>query len=280
VRSPKKYVQALLARVGLYERLRGSRLYDFYWRIADARVLDERDREVDFYERVLKGFRAGDVIFDVGANHGSKTDVFLRLGARVVAVEPDESNQSILRQRFHKYRLFRKAVQIVRKAVSDRSAVETMFVDAPGSAKNTLSQKWVDTLRDDASRFGQQLEFSNQKTVETTTLDQLMSEYGSPYFVKIDVEGFEPQVIRGLKQPVPFLSFEVNLPEFRAEGLECVEQLAKVSGLGTFNYAVDCQQGLALKPWVDARTFAGILGACDAPSIEVFWTTKAAGSSD
>jgi len=280
VRSAKKSVQSLLSRAGLYERLRGSRLYDLYWRVADARVLDERDREVDFYGRLLNGFRSGDVIFDIGANHGAKSDVFLRLGARVVAVEPDESNQSILRQRFHRYRLVRKAVRIVKKAVSDRSAVETMWIDAPGSAKNTLSRKWVDTLRDDASRFGQALEFARQKTVETTTLDQLMAEYGSPYFVKIDVEGFEPQVIRGLKRPVPFLSFEVNLPEFLAEGLECVEQLAKVTGEGRFNYAIDCQQGLALKPWVDAKTFAGVLQACDAPSIEVFWTTKAVGSSD
>src|SRR5262249_25483093 len=167
-----------------------------------------------------------------------------------------------------------------KRAAGERGRGETVGIDSPGWAKNTLGGKGGDTLRDDASRFGQALEFARQKTVETTTLDQLMAEYGSPYFVKIDVEGFEPQVIRGLKRPVPFLSFEVNLPEFRAEGLECVEQLAKVSGEGAFNYAIDCQQCLALKPWVDAKTLAGVLQACDAPSIEVFWTTKTVGSSD
>jgi len=276
VSSPKKYVQSLLARMGLYERLRGSRLYDLYWRVADAKVLSERDSEVDFYGRLLNGLRSGDVIFDIGANHGAKTDVFLRLGARVVAVEPDESNQAILRQRFHEYRLVRKAVTIVKKAVSDRSAVETMWIDAPGSAKNTLSRKWVDTLRDDASRFGQQLEFAREKTVETTTLDQLIAEYGAPYFVKIDVEGFEPQVIRGLKRAVPFVSFEVNLPEFRPEGLECVEQLGRVAPEGVFNYAVTCQEGLALTSWVDAKAFAGLLKTCDASSVEVFWKTMGA----
>jgi FkbM family methyltransferase len=275
--TAKQRVQALLSRIGLYERLRGSCLYDIYWFVVDKRVIVERSVEVDFYATLLKGFRKNDLIFDVGANHGVKTDVFLRLGARVVAVEPDEANQAILRQRFLSYRVFRKALVVVQKALSDSEAVETMWIDAPGSAKNTLSRKWVDTLRDDKGRFGYQLDFSGQKNVETTTLEQLMVEHGVPFFIKIDVEGFEPQVVRGLRRRVPFLSFEVNLPEFRPEGLECVELLGRVAEEGTFNYAVDCRDGLMLERWVNAREFVSVLENCDADSIEVFWTTLAEG---
>jgi len=107
--------------MGLYQRLRASPLYDFYWRIADRRIIDSRDSEVEFYRRLLKGFRKGDLVFDVGANHGRKTDVFLRLGARVIAIEPDEVNQQILEQKFHLYRFVRKPVTIVGKAVSDKN---------------------------------------------------------------------------------------------------------------------------------------------------------------
>jgi len=87
--SFKQWAQTFLKRIGLYQRIKSSCLYDFYWSIADRRLIDDRSTEVDFYRNTLEGFQPGDVIFDVGANEGQKTDIFLRLGAKVVAVEPD-----------------------------------------------------------------------------------------------------------------------------------------------------------------------------------------------
>jgi FkbM family methyltransferase len=273
MRALKPFLRTFLMRIGLHQRLKASRVYDFYWRIADRRIIDQRCREVEFYRNLLKGFRKGDLIFDVGANHGYKTDIFLRLGARVVAVDPDEVNQEILKQQFLRYRLTRKPVVIVDKAVSDRNAIETLWIDAPGSAKNTLSQKWVETLRGDERRFGSSLEFARRKEVETITLEQLITTYGLPFFVKIDVEGYEASVLRGLRRPVRYLSFEVNLPEFKPEGLECVELLGRTAADGTFNYSADCQRGLALEQWVGHREFVNVFGECREDCIEVFWKT-------
>jgi FkbM family methyltransferase len=274
MKTVKRVLQGILSKFHLHQRLKASRVYDLYWSIADKRLIEARSREVDFYRNLLDGFRKGDLIFDVGANQGTKTDVFLRLGARVVAVEPDERNKEILREKFLRYRFTHKPVFIVSKAVSDKVAVETMWIDEPGSAKNTLSRKWADTLRSDASRFGHSLDFAQKKEVETTTLEQLIGAYGLPFFVKIDVEGFEPRVLRGLRRPVPYLSFEVNLPEFRPEGLQCIQQLGHLAADGKFNYAADCQQGLVLERWLDSRQFSRVLQQCAEKSIEVFWKSS------
>lgn len=268
-------LQSLLRKLGLYQRLKASCLYDLYWKITDKRIVEDRQKEVDFYRALLKDLRKGDLIFDIGANEGFKTDIFLRLGARVVALEPDKVNQEILKQRFLRLRLNTKPVVVVDKAVSDTNTIHAMWIDAPGSAKNTLSRKWVDTLRADDTRFGQRLQFAQQREITTITLEQLVRDYGLPLFVKIDVEGHEPNVLRGLRRPVPYLSFEVNLPEFRPEGLECVDLLHNLAPHGQFNYAADCRQGFVLERWLEPREFSTVLDRCSEKSIEVFWKTSA-----
>jgi len=276
--SPKLHAQRMLQRVGLYHRLKASGIHELYWRIVGKNWILAREKQIDFYRRLLPDLRHGDLIFDIGANVGFKTDLFLRLGARVIAIEPDETNQSILKEKFVRFRLVRRPLIIVGKAVSDKSALETMWIDGPGSAVNTLNQKWANTLKGNKARqtcghCG--LDFVRQKTVETTTIEQLISAHGVPIFIKIDVEGYELNVIRGLQHPVPYLSFEVNLPEFRSEGLQCVEILARLEAAGKFNYAVDCEQGLALERWLSADEFLHVLGQCTENAIEVFWKGSA-----
>jgi len=275
--SLKKAIQGLLRRLGIYQRVKSSCLYDLYWKIADPKLIQDRSRELEFYRTTLQGLRRGDVVFDIGANVGQKTDIFLRLGTRVVAVDPDESNQAVLRQRFLTYRLRAKPVVVVGQAISDKNGTETMWLDEPGSAKNTLNSKWVDTLKTDSTRFGKALDFAEQRKVETITLTELMQRHGSPFYVKIDVEGHEPAVLRGLDRPVPYVSFEVNLPEFRAEALQCIESLQRLASAGEFNYAADCRRGLALGQWLPMEAFCKVVNACQEACIEVFWRTPAAG---
>jgi FkbM family methyltransferase len=274
MRVIKRVLQRSVKSIGLYERLKASLLYDAYWKIADGQVLRRRDNEVAFYRSVLIGLRPGSLVFDVGANHGSKTDIFLRLGARVVAIEPDEVSQKTLRSMFLRYRARKLPVTIVPVAISDKEGNETFWIDAPGSAKNTLSEKWVETLRTDPGRFGQRLQFGDQKKIVTTTLTRLMASHGVPFFIKIDVEGAEPQVLRGLDTPVHFLSFEVNLPEFREEGLACIERLICLQPGARFNYTADIQAGLALGQWISGREFSRSLPSCTEKSIEVFWNGR------
>jgi FkbM family methyltransferase len=272
MRSLRFTAQNLLKRVHLYERVKASCLYDLYWTIADQKIISSRDQEVELYRNVLEGFRGGDLIFDIGANKGFKTEIFLRLGATVIAVDPDEVNQAALKEKFLKYRMVKKPVLIVGKAVSDKNGFNTFWVDEPGSAKNTLSEKWVDTLRRDEKHFGKLLSFPRSVRVDAITLEDLVQTYGRPFFIKIDVEGHEFNVLSGLRRPVPYLSFEVNLPEFRSEGLKCIERLDQLAPRGLFNYIIGNHPKLA-SDWMNAEGFRDVLQRCAEDSIEVFWKT-------
>lgn len=261
----------------LRNRLKYSSFRRLYWAVARKETLISSQREEAFYRELLVGIRHHDLIFDVGANQGAKTDVFLRLGARVVAVEPDEACHSILQDRFKRYRLKSRPVTLVNKAVSDEVGVAEIYIDGPGSALNTINPKWANYLKENKESFKWEhcgLNFSRSKSVETTTVEDLASIYGSPFFVKIDVEGNELKVLRGIRRPVPFVSFEVNMRVFKTEGLECVQVLSRLKPDGQFNYTPDCSSGLTLKEWLGADSFCRVLESCQDETIEVFWRSS------
>ena len=75
----KGNLRTLFKHFGVYERAKASWIYDLYWSVADRRIIHDRQREGDFYRTLLDGFRKGDLIFDVGANQGYKSDIFLKV---------------------------------------------------------------------------------------------------------------------------------------------------------------------------------------------------------
>ena len=90
-----------------------------------------------------------------------------------------------------------------------------------------------------------------------TTLDWLIERYGAPAFVKIDVEGFESEVIKGLTRPVKALSIEFT-PEFISSTLECLEHLERLGDIRV-NHSLAESMELELDEWVDHRQMAAIL---------------------
>ena len=238
----------------LLNRLRQSWLYTAYWSWRRPEIIARRDGEVNFYRAFVK---PGALVFDIGANHGQKTDVFLRAGAgRVVAVDPDPFNIDTLMDKFWRYRRYPLPVEIRQKAISSRKGRAKLNAPFPGSALASITPVQSD---------GAFTEFD----CLTVTLDQFVLEYGLPAFIKIDVEGHELQVLQGLSRPVP-LSFEVNLPENRAKGEACMVELERKFPEGEFSYIVECADGLQ-SGWRPYAEFLKVYARISAPSIEVFW---------
>jgi hypothetical protein len=125
-----------------------------------------------------------------------------------------------------------------RKAVSKTAGEETFYSFEAGSAYNTLQKKWADTF---VIRIAHDMEDKGRHPLRPMRLRLPTStnskEFGLSYYIKIDVEGNELSSISGLSQAVPFLSFEVNLPEFRNNTIRCIEHLNHLSPRGaTFNW--------------------------------------------
>jgi FkbM family methyltransferase len=270
----KSFVQRSLKTLGLYEWFKGeSFAYDLYSKFKTGRPLAWRRREVLFYRSLVGTGPGRPLIFDVGANRGTKTSAFLQLGAEVVAIDPDEANLRILARKFHGP--FRKRpLTIIGKAVSDTVRTETYWVTCSSSGLNTLSKKWVDTLKENPGKLGAAVDFPTRREVETTTLAQLIESHGVPRYIKIDVEGHEREVLRGLRRPVPLVSFEANLPEFRPEAVECIEMLVRLSKNGRFNLTgSDAYKGFILDGWRSGAEITKILSTLGEMTVEVYWTT-------
>jgi FkbM family methyltransferase len=266
-----RFAKNAFQEFGIYDRLKASIVGQTYRRITDPSTIASERLSLDFLKSQL-GILSGQRVFDIGANVGDKTDQFLRLGARVVAVEPDSTNCARLAQRFLRMRWRQPPLVIVHAAVSDRAGTVQLLSNMPGAAQNTLSRKWADTLSADRTRFGEDFSFAERQTVSATTLTNLIAAHGRPAFVKIDVEGHEWPVLRVLTQPLPMICFEVNLPEFRDEGRQCIQHLGSLDHDSQFTYTRGSDLHIAI-PWATASAMVEALEHEDAPSIDVWCRT-------
>jgi len=128
-----------------------------------------------------------------------------------------------------------------------------MISDA--STISSLSIEWVNAVRK-SNRF-QNHNWGGVEIVRTTTLDRLISQYGLPSFIKIDVEGFEYEVIKGLSTPVNILSLEFT-PEFIESTFNCINYLSKLGRI-ELNYSLRESMTLSLINWISPQEMIEIL---------------------
>ena len=197
--------------------------------------------------------RDGDLVFDIGAHVGDRVAAFRRLGARVVAVEPQPALVKTLKL-IHG----RDAnVAIVPCAVGRVAGTAALRLNIDNPTVSTVSGAFVKAA-EGAPGWEEQV-WSKVLTVQTTTLDALIARHGMPAFVKIDVEGFEAEALAGLSQPVPALSFEFTTIQ-RDVAYACIERCASL-GYARFNAALGESQMLAHRQWIDAAQIAAWLRA-------------------
>jgi FkbM family methyltransferase len=188
----------------------------------------------------------GDLVFDIGANRGDKAEWFLGLGAHVVCVEPQPAMVQSLKERFPS----NPRVSVVAKGLADRPGRLAMSINTAAPVLSTFAEQWK------TGRFADQT-WDEVVEVEVTTFDQLIAAFGVPRYAKVDVQGFEKEVVRGLSARVGCISFKFTA-EFFSDAVVVIEYLCKI-GYSTFNYSISEQENFRLEEWLARTQFINTL---------------------
>lgn len=194
---------------------------------------------------------AGGLAFDIGAHVGDRTASFRRLGAHVVAFEP----QPLVHRALRLIHGRDGRVSLHRAAVGAAEGEIELHLNSANPTVTTASRAFVEAARDDAGWRGQV--WDSTLRVPVTTLDALIDAHGIPDFVKIDVEGHEAEVLAGLSRALPALSVEVTMVQ-REVGHACLARLGALARY-EFNLSLGEEHRLRFDPWLEATEMARVL---------------------
>lgn len=207
-----------------------------------------RDAVLDaFYRRFLN---PGDIAFDIGAHVGDRAASFCRLGARVVAVEPQPRLARLLR-------LILPDVRVVSALVGAEAGEAQLALNTANPTVATASLDFIAAATGAPGWEGQT--WDSSLTLPVTTLDALAAAHGCPAFIKIDIEGYEAMALAGLSAAPTALSFEFTTIQ-RDVALACLTRLTAL-GFRAFNACLGENMVFAHAAPLDAGALAAWITA-------------------
>jgi FkbM family methyltransferase len=227
-------------------------------------VKEDTKRRSDFYATFID---SGDLCFDVGANMGNRIEPLLLIGAKVVAVEPQSDCYHYLKEKFG------KKISIVSKGLGETEGVKKFYVSNT-STLSSFSPEWIESMK--AERFNEYT-WNEGIDITVTTADKLINTFGVPSFIKIDVEGYELEVLKGLTQPIKMISFEYTVPEQTEKIIQCIDQIAKYNSNIECNYSDAEIMQWSMKDWLspdEMKNFIKGAGFSDTEFGDIYVRTK------
>jgi FkbM family methyltransferase len=202
------------------------------------------------------------IIFDIGCNVGDWTRANYSKDKKFICVEAAPVLAENTRIAFKDI----DNIEVLSCAVSDKDDQEIEFYLTSNNSDPVLSscvRRW-----ETKSRFK---DFFDKKgiKVKTITIDRLIELYGEPEYIKIDVEGYENVVLRGLTHKSGMISFE-----WGEEEKDCViENINYLKGLGYKEFALHESDEYCYMPeeWVDYNDILKIVNETLVPERSYKW---------
>ena len=171
-------------------------------------------------------------------------------GAKVVALEPQQPFAGFLKKTLP------SDVVFIEAAAGEKETEAEMSVSTKHPTVSSLREDFVSSAGS-APGF-KKVKWDKKQLVRITTVDSLISQYGLPNYIKIDVECFELEVLKGLSHSVELISFEVlaGFPKLAIEVLDRVSQLGEYE----FNLVIGEKAIFSWQQWQEKKVVANWIG--------------------
>ncbi|HLY17781.1 MAG TPA: FkbM family methyltransferase [Bryobacteraceae bacterium] len=141
-----------------------------------------------------------DLVFDIGLHNGDDAAYYLHLGYRVIGVD---ANPLLTAQCTHRFQS-----EILQGRIT---VINAGVLRAPGEFafyRNLTDDTWSSFDPEKGKKAGAWKEL----TVPCVTTGQLIGQYGQPFFMKVDIEGADPQALDPLTSATTpaYVSLELN----------------------------------------------------------------------
>jgi FkbM family methyltransferase len=168
------------------------------------------------------------LIYDVGMCEGNDTAFYLHLGYNVIAIEPDPEMVETAKKRFAS-EIVNGRLTIIPEAISEIEGPQDFYIyeNRPGNA----------------SLIQHGLKLAKTIVVPTTKFAPILTRYGVPFYLKVDIEGGEAAVLRDLSRN--------DLPQYISVEMWGIDSICLLHALGYRKFKVVDQ------PKLENTTFKG-----------------------
>ncbi len=194
---------------------------------------------------IIKLMNKGDLYFDIGAHLGEKSKPFIEKKIRTIMVEPLPICVKTLKRLYSKNSI----VKIIPKGLGSKNTKKILSINKQMPTVSTFAKHWK------SGRFSN-LTWSEKTQIQITTLDALIKKFGDPQYIKIDVEGYELNVLKGLSKKSGIISFEIT-SEFFSDAIKCLKHLKKLS-YNSFTFSIG-EQKKFFSDWSDYKTIINLI---------------------
>jgi FkbM family methyltransferase len=123
---------------------------------------------------------------------------------------------------------------------------ESFIYEASHDTISSMSEEFINIVKEE--RFNG-YNWGRKIPINVDTLDNMIIKHGKPNYIKIDVEGYELNVLKGLTQKIDLISIEFT-PELCKTSIDCIDYLEKLNGKCKYNYGYREDTDFKFEKWL------------------------------